>query len=252
MDLARVPPAPRSPSERARKILYRYQGAQVVFLMLGLGFFVMGGAAFVLINRDLPADLALDSSARSDTGVVIETALDLHTKVNNRHPTIIRFRYRVGAEELIGESSTRDPALIAAARPGGEVPIEISPSNRLNARVRGTTMSSMGKAGLAFLGMPTLGALFALLAIRSNRRGRRAYTVGKAVIARVTSSGWDRRVRINGRNPWRIAWEFTAESRPYKGAISALNVELLGELPQQKELIVLYDPANPRINTAFV
>ena len=252
MNLQRVPPAPRAPSERARQLLFRYQGAQLVFLLLGTIFFCVGSAVFVLINRDLPTDLALDSSARSDTGVVTETAINTHVTVNNRHPTIIRFRYRVGAEELIGESSTRDPALIAAARPGAEVPIEISPSDRLNARIRGTSLSSMGKAGLAFLGMPVLGAIFALVALRGNRRARRAYTVGKPVVARVTSSDWDRRVRINGRNPWRIAYEFTAESRPYKGAISSLNIDLLGELTKQKELIVLYDPANPCINTAFV
>jgi hypothetical protein len=250
--LASVPPAPRTPSERARALIFRYQGGQLVFLMLGLAFLLIGGLVGFVANRDLPGDLGLAMSKRDDVGVVTETEINRHVSVNDQHPTIIRFRYRVGAEELIGESSTRDGAIIAAARPGAEVPIEVSPASRTWARIRGTTYSSMGLVGLVFLILPSLGAIIALLAIRSNRRARRAFTIGRAITARVTYSGLDGSVRINGRNPWRIAWELTVDGRVYTGSVSSMRQDLIADLMPAKELVVLYDPENPRINTAYV
>ena len=104
----------------------------------------------------------------------------------------------------------------------------------------------------ALLLIPTVGALLIFFTVRSNRREIRAFIHGQPIAARVVFAGTDTRIRMNGRNPFVVRWEFTVEGRVYKGSLSSMSRLLLLPLMKQKELTVLYLPDNPRINTAYV
>jgi hypothetical protein len=42
------------------------------------------------------------------------------------------------------------------------------------------------------------------------------------------------------------------EGRTFKGSISSLKLPLIEPLMKREELVVLYDPQNPKINTCYV
>ena len=249
---AYVPSAPREPSEDARELIFRYHGSQLVFLLAGVMFLAIGGGLATVFDWRLPADVALSLAGRASTGQVVDTELEENLKVNGRHPMLIRFRYDAGGRQLEGSSRTLDRALIATAQPGTDVAIEVASLNPGWARVRGTTASIMGLWGLSFLLLPTAGAIMIFLTVRSNRREIRAFIHGQPITARVVFAGPDKRVNMNGRNPFVVRWEFTVEGRMFKGSLSSMSRLLLNPLMQQKELTVLYAQDNPRINTAYV
>ena len=250
--LAHIPPAPRTPSKRARELIYKYQGSQSVVLLVG-GFFLCIGIIFAIVfSGGALADLAISLSVRQVTGHVIDAELDRQVTINGRHPTLIRFRFSDDSGvERQGQSSTLDSNL-AESIPGAEVPVEVSRSNLEWARVRGTTYSSFGPWGLLTLLFPGIGALLVFFAVRSNRREIRAFSDGRPILARVMSAGPDRSTKINGRHPMQVSWEFTVSGEVFSGSISCMQVTLIEDLMEKKELAVLYEPTNPAINTVWV
>jgi hypothetical protein len=240
-----VPPAPRTPSPRARNLIFKYQGAQFVFLLVGLIFTGVGSILVTALDWGLPSDIALSFFGKADTGHVLSMHPDLYTTVNGVHPTIIRFGYG----DTVDESSTRDYDILQHAIVGADIPIEVFGHW---ARVRGSTRSMMGMWGLLFLLFPGIGLTLAFVGWRSNRREIRAFTDGRPVTARVTSVGQDYSVTVNGRHPLRMEWQFEVASQQYSGSISAMDRALFGDLTEQKEVVVLYDPMNPDVNTIWV
>jgi hypothetical protein len=99
---------------------------------------------------------------------------------------------------------------------------------------------------------PTVGAILFLWAVRSRRRAIAAFTDGHPTTARVTYAGENRKVRINGRHPLIVRWEFTVAGQPFDGALSSMSRELMSDLMSQKELTVLYDQMNPSVNTVWI
>jgi hypothetical protein len=240
-----VPHPPRTPSPRARTLIFRYQGGQLVLLLVGLIFFGVGSTLTLALDWGLPSDIALSLSGKPDTGRVVSMRKDPNTRVNGVHPTIIKFSYGDRSDE----SSTRDDEILQHAIIGADIPIEVAGSW---ARVRGTTRSIIGLWGLLILLFPSLGFFLAYLGWKSNRNEIRAFTDGRAVVARVTSVGDDYSVTINGRHPLKMEWAFEVGGSQYSGSISALDRSLFGDLTEQKEVVVLYDPMDPDVNTIWV
>jgi hypothetical protein len=247
--LLRVPRAPRTPSKRARELIFRYQGAQLVVLLVGAIFSVVGVILCAGLCSGLVGELTLSLRGRPATGRVIGTRLNYNVTVNGQHPTLIRFRWDDAGQVRSAESSTRDFDLLAAATVGAEVPIEVAGDW---ARVRGASYSMMGLWSALFLMFPALGFTLVFFAVRSNRREIRAFTDGQPILARVTYSGYDRSTRINGRSPLQLRWEFKVNGEIYDGSISSMSTLLVEDQMDKKEVVVLYDPMNPRINTIYV
>ena len=65
-------------------------------------------------------------------------------------------------------------------------------------------------------------------------------------------AGADTSARINGRNPQKVAWEFTVGGEVFSGSISCMQVTLIEDLMTAKEVTVLYDPMDPSVNTVWV
>jgi hypothetical protein len=247
-----IPPAPREPSPRARELIFRYQGAQKAFLIVGIVFTVVGLAIAVPFNWGVPADLAIAASARAQHARVLSAQVDRSVKINGRNPTVIRFAYSVDGRRYEGESSTLDGALIGRAQPDASIPIQVSSMNPQWARVAGSTRATFGYGALFVLLFPMLGLVLAFFAVRSNRREIRAFVHGEPARARVVFFGADRSVQINGRNPIRLNWEFRVAEQIYAGSLSSMSMLALEDLGKREEIVVLYDPAEPTVNTAWV
>jgi hypothetical protein len=224
-----------------------------VILLVGLGFLVIGGVLTAVFDSRLSEDVALSISGHRSTGRVIDTEVEEYMTINGRHPMLIRFRYDAGGREHVGSSRALDHAVIASAQPGTDVPIEVASLNPGWARIRGTTASYLGLFGLFHVLVgPVLGAILIFFAVRSKRRAIRAFIHGQPITARVVFAGTETRVRMNGRNPFVVRWEFTIEGRSFKGSVSSMERPLVAPFMRQKELTVLYLPDNPRVNTVYM
>lgn len=247
-----VPTSPREPSERARELIFRYQGSQFVVLLAGVMSLAIGGALAAVFDWHLPEDVAISLSGHASTGRVVDTEVEQNVTINGRHPMLIQFRYDVDGREHMGSSNALDHDIIASAKPDTEVPIEVASLNPGWARVRGTTASYLGLFGFLVLLAPALGAILTFFAVRSKRREIRAFINGQPITARVVFAGTETRVKMNGRNPFVVRWEFSVEGRTFKGSVSSMERALIERLMRRKELTVLYVPDNPRVNTVYV
>lgn len=247
--LSQVPAAPRTPSVRAKRLVFGYTGKQSALLIIGLVFTVISVPGIVLLGRAIVGDMYLSVAGEAAEGTITSVREDMSTKINGRHPTEATFSYQVDGAPRVETSSTTDDEVIAALRVGERVPIEVAGSF---ARVKQMTFSSVGAFGLFGLIFPIVGGLMTFFAVRGNRREIAAFTHGTAVAARVTSAGYDKSTKINGRNPFQIAWEFTVETDVFHGSISSMEASDLQDFVTHPELIVLYLPENPRINTIYV
>ena len=246
--LGDVPPAPRTPSRQARYLVFGYRGSQGVMLIIGVAFLVIGLVVTTALCWGLPVDAAIAFSRQQTVGTILEAELNPHLRINKRRPTLVRFRYEADGTPWEGETNT------FKVRPGqtGTVVIEYSGFNPAWGRLEGDTYSSFGLMGLVALLFPVLGAVIASAAVRSNRREIRAFTHGRPALARVTYRGQDHSTSVNGRHPFLMRWEFHTERGNFQGSITSMKLLDIKAFGDAGEVVVLYDEADPRINTLFV
>jgi len=217
------------------------------------GIFTLVGVPFVVIfSWGVPADVMVSAQGVQATARVVELHQDLSTRINGRHPVVVRFEYQVGGQRYTGESSTIDRDLTDPLELGDAVPIEYARGTPEWARVRGTTRSVFGYFGLFTLLFPLVGLALVLATWRENRREIKAYVWGRPVAARKLSFGEDLSTRVNNRHPWRLSWEFDLEGQRYTGSISSMRKDELDDLAAGEQVPVLYLEENPKVNTVFV
>jgi len=246
--LNEVPPAPRTPSPEASHLVFGYRGSQGVMLIVGIGFLVLGLALSTIFCWGLPVDAAIAVSHQESWGTIVRAETDPKVKVNGRRPTQVRFKYEAGGTQWTGESES------LSIRPGqsGPVQVEYATLNPAWGRLTGETYATFGYLGALSLLFPILGGLIAFSAVRSNRREIRAFTRGVPALARVTFRGLDHSTKVNGRHPFLMRWEFMTDKGVYKGSISSLKLVDVKAFGEADQIVVLYDPADPKANTVFV
>jgi hypothetical protein len=74
--------------------------------------------------------------------------------------------------------------------------------------------------------------------------------IGEAVRGRVVSVEQNYAVRVNGRNPWKIAYRFSCPRGEFEGLVSTLN-DPGPHLQPGREVYVLYLPETPEINAIY-
>lgn len=246
--LHEVPPAPRTPSPEARHLVFGYRGKQGVTLVIGGIFLTIGLAFTTLFCWGLPVDIAISLSRKEASGTILSAERSRNMKIAGRRPTVVRFEYEAGGTRWQGESNS----LTMLPGETGPVAIEYATMNPAWGRVAGETYSTFGYAGLLSLLFPVLGGALLISAIRSNRREIRAFTNGRPILARVTFRGQDHSTKVNGRHPFLMRWEFRTESGHYHGAISSMKLLDIKAFGDAEQVVILYDPADPRINTLYV
>lgn len=246
-----MPPPPRTPSERARQIVFAYGGAQKAMLIIGVVFTLVGLCLGGLFGITVPFELQLDFGGPGQAvGVVQSAELDRSSRINGRHPTTITYAFELDGGRLEGSSTTIDERLQRLER-GARVPIEYVAGSPSISRVKGTTYGFFGYFGLFPLIFALIGLPMALLARRANQREIRAFTHGEATLGNLLSFELNRSVRVNRRHPWELRWEFFVDDRRFTGELSSLEPGLLDPFAVERP-VVLFDPKDPAVNTLWI
>ena len=246
-----APPPPRVPSPAAQKLVLGYQGKERVLLWIG-GIFLLLGLPFCFIFLSgVPSDLRLSLGGERATATVTSLVLETSYEINGAHPTRIVFSYDDVGLRRQAESYTTKSSVLGALAVGAPVEIEHLPGSDGVARVVGTTSGPFGPVVAFVLIFPLAGAALLGWAVQMNQRLVRAYRHGRAVRGLVRSRGVDETVSSNGEHPTKIVWEFQVDGRPYQGELSSFEHMLLREVVPSDEVVVVYDPAEPKHNTLY-
>lgn len=87
-------------------------------------------------------------------------------------------------------------------------------------------------------------------AYRTRERRKRVYVHGVAATATIDRTGYDARVRINGRNPYEIGWTFFIRDQPFHGKRSSMN-SALTNFREGDRIWILYDSSYPTRNVEY-
>lgn len=246
-----APPAPRTPSAAAKKLVLGYQGKERVLLWIGGVFLLLGLPFCFIFLAGVTSDLRLFIGAERASATVTGLVLDTSYEINGAHPTRIGFAYQDVGVRREGRSYTTKSSVLGSLQVGGPVEIEHLPGSDGVARVVGTTAGPFGPVVAFVLIFPLAGAALLGWAVQMNQRQVRAYRFGRAVRGLVRSRGVDETVRSNGEHPTKIVWEFQVDGRPYQGELSSFEHMLLREVVPTDEVVVVYDPSEPRHNTLY-
>jgi hypothetical protein len=248
--LDQVPPAPRRPSPLARRLVFAYQGRQAVLRVVGLVFLAAGLAIAVPLGWNLPVDAAIAVSGARTTGILRASERARRERILGQRPWYVVYDYAPGGVPLsVSATVLAEPPAV-----GAPVEVEYATFRPRWSRVAGAPRNVFGWGwGLAPLLVVALGGWSVLSAVRSNRREVRAFVHGRPVLARVTFRGEDPTVELNRRHPWVIRWEFRSPAgENVAGSISTMSSADLAPFEGADEVVVLYDPADPRCNALYV
>ena len=87
-------------------------------------------------------------------------------------------------------------------------------------------------------------------ALRGRSERRRIVAEGHVALGRIESTGRNRRVKINGRNPYKMDYEFEVDGRTFRGSHSTMD-EAIKAHRLHDRIWVLYDPADPSKNVEW-
>ncbi len=244
-----VPPAPRKPSPLARQLVFAYAGSQGIMRIVGLGFLVVGVVLTTVMGWGLPVDLAIAVTGTRTTGKVLSARLDPSTRIMGQHPARVQYEYDVGGVTMRGEHT----ALMEPPAPGKPIVVDYASVKPGWSHMAGSLYAPLGLSGLFPLLFVALGAGILVFAVRANRREIRAFVHGRPVLARVTFRGLDPSTQMNGRSPFMIRWEFRiASGEVFEGSLTSMNLLALEPFGNEEQVVVLYDPADPRCSSLYV
>ena len=248
--LAAVPPAPRTPSRRARELQYGFEPGGFVNALMGCVFLISGSFFTYVLCSPMPADFALAVASSVTEGSVVASRIDKQTSVNRRNPTLVTVAYRVADAPYETTSSSLDES--RNFHVGARASVEYLPFAPSIARLAGTTRSPGGYLPLLALLFPLAGLAMLSAALGPRAGRRRALVRGTPTLGTVTSLEIDETTKIDGRSPWRVGWSFEdANGRTFFGSASAVDRAALGEVFVDAPIVVVYDPRNPKANAMW-
>lgn len=108
--------------------------------------------------------------------------------------------------------------------------------------------------GWFFVGFPmihlTVGLGLLGYALRGRAERRRIVHEGHVALGRIERTGRNRRVKINGRNPYKMDYEFEVNGATYRGSHSTMD-EAIKAHRLHDRIWVLYDPDDPSKNVEW-
>lgn len=111
----------------------------------------------------------------------------------------------------------------------------------------------------AFVGLPFagIGALFLIIGVpilvwryQDAQGTLEVLQVGTPAMGQITSVHQNYNIRVNGRYPWSILYQFELLGQAYEGKVTTLSQPDLSQQPD-KPVYVLYLQGNPERNTIY-
>ncbi|MEM7181527.1 MAG: DUF3592 domain-containing protein [Spirochaetota bacterium] len=113
----------------------------------------------------------------------------------------------------------------------------------------GMLLFSIIGGGIGFI-FAVLGYTFLYISIRNLKKILKAYREGKPTTGKVIQAYFNYHVRINGRHPYVILYQYSVGGRMHTAKVSGFP-EALAHLQMGQELDVLYLTENPSISTVY-
>ena len=208
-----------------------------IFATIGLVFVAVAGWRYL-------EDRSFAAAAVHATGTVIRMEGSSDSDGTTYRP-VVSFRDAGGAEHIFGSGVSSSPPRYAA---GDTVEVMYDPDSPDEAVI--DSVLDRFFLALVFGGLGTVfsaiggGILFYLF--RKHQIAAQLRATGLPIQAKVLDCYLDTSLRVNGRNPWRVACEAThpATGRPQIFRSEALWVDPSADLTG-KQVRVLVDPARP-------
>ncbi|MEM7095856.1 MAG: hypothetical protein AAF567_22830 [Actinomycetota bacterium] len=110
------------------------------------------------------------------------------------------------------------------------------------------TVAAGNREGWFIAGIPSIhflvGSLLLFFAIRGRSERRRIVQDGAVALGHVENIGFNRSVRVNGRNPFKMSYRFEVAGVEYEGSHSSMD-EALKRHRRHDRIWVLYDVDDP-------
>lgn len=90
----------------------------------------------------------------------------------------------------------------------------------------------------------TIGVGMLVYVLRGRRRRERIYNHGEVAMATIDGVGYNRSVRVNGKNPFEMTWSFDVDGHRYHDKRSSFDERVL-TFATGDRMWVLYDPYDP-------
>lgn len=86
-----------------------------------------------------------------------------------------------------------------------------------------------------------------IVPLRGRAKRRELVQQGSIAVATIVDTGYNRKVKINGRNPYKIAFDFEVDGRSYSGKRSTMNKAVTRHSTNDR-IWVIYNPEDPSNN----
>jgi len=239
-------PTPPRPPEAPRPLppLRKLVRVRTWFLLAFGAPFLLNGiiltTVFSLVGGPPWDDWLLDRRAVRADARPLEVGY-ANARRNGVRVQTIRFRFLDDrGVEREAEQATTDRALIARARAGETLPIELDPTRPSRVRIAGERVSFFGAFTLIPIAFGLVGLGCVGAGVRGIRRERAIYRDGEAGLATVTRVARSS-VRVNRRRAFRVEYDVqTLTAGVVRGRCLLLDPPSEGA-----RIWVLYDPARP-------
>jgi hypothetical protein len=248
-----IAPPPRTPSPRAKKLLFTYQGLAQIKLIIGAALTLVGLPMLLLCIFVLAEEIHTWRGA-----LTVEAKL-LVVKPDLTEASIGKLRYEVYYEYQQNHKTHAGGALLSVSK-GTEMlvgePLTIKASQTVPgaSRLPGVDAYAGPLILLIVMGLPFsfFGLRFLGGTFLEMHRRRRAYTYGIPITATVLSAGEDLSTSISYVNPFKVTWEFEVNGKRYQGDFSSMNKAELADLITSKQLLVVYLSTQPAHHALYL
>lgn len=212
--------------------------------LIGVIFSAIGGIS-LLVAAGLAADLWSDRKHRVHvTGTVVANTKRCHKGCSYR--PVVEYPAAGGRYAVTGTVGNSDPVFAV----GETVTVLVDPNDPREARIDHWTESGFGIlfGGFFFLVFGGIGGFSLYAWRREQSRNRWAQSQGTPVQATLIGVERDRRVKLNGRSPFRIAaqWQNPRDGQTYTFHSESMWADPARALAGRTQIAVRLDPDNPK------
>lgn len=202
---------------------------------------------------------AIDGHGQTDDGVIDATSLhDASEKLRSREVTVVSIEEltvdatRYEPDGTRPPEAPRDVTLRLRDMPGGTVLLMVGgifTAVAVPIVVSGLVVLASGTSGGAFITLfplihLTIGVALVRYVFLRRRKAQDIYRHGTVSMATVDGVGYNRSLRVNGRNPYELVWSLEVQGHRYSDKKSSFDERVMTFAPGDR-MWVIYDPNDP-------